>query len=658
MLKARKNFFKLFILGIMAAVCALVGVTFVSSFSAYAEEPITHVCDESGYCLPCDVATRINTLPNPEDITIENAAEITEQIHTIDRLKYEMSDEEVEIFYSLLTEVDAYYMPTRYANAIARLQEFKGFTQFVITKKFDLASNTTPDLSFAEVTFAVESLDSGKTTELTLFDLAAVNGAFSSDADMYQASQDGWTFSYAMPAGTYRITELNTDKPLIINGEEVYTQCASMSFNGEAVAGNGITVTLQEGQNNVVFIQNERFYAYKVQGSDNQPIAGVAFTYTYVDDIGEEQTIAGTTNTNGMACVIEGDEILQPFKETGNITLTIPETIQEYCVGDRVELSCDFSGTTITDTNGKTLATMVLNNELCTITLTKHTYTEVVTPPACKEQGYTTYTCDCGYQKKDAYVEASGHSYTNYVSNGDATCATDGTKTAICNNGCGESDTQTDVGSALGHSYTNYVSKGDATCTTDGTKTAICDNGCGESNTQTDVGSALGHSYTNYVSNGDATCTTDGTKTAICDKGCGESDTQTDVGSALGHNYGDIIEEKAATCTESGIKAHYHCVECDTYFDEEKNVSDYEDLTVPALGHNYSPWMTTKEPTTTEYGERKQVCIQCGDIVIEQTPMVEPLVKDKDLSVVFIVIGVIVVMGIVAVVATKNDWSK
>ena len=47
--------------------------------------------------------------------------------------------------------------------------------------------------------------------------------------------------------------------------------------------------------------------------------------------------------------------------------------------------------------------------------------------------------------------------------------------------------------SKLGHKFTNYVSNGDATCTEDGTETAKCDNGCGETKTQADVDSKLGH---------------------------------------------------------------------------------------------------------------------------------------------------------------------
>jgi len=49
-----------------------------------------------------------------------------------------------------------------------------------------------------------------------------------------------------------------------------------------------------------------------------------------------------------------------------------------------------------------------------------------------------------------------------------------------------------DVCEALGHSFTNYVSNGDATCTADGTRTAVCDR-CDATDTVTDAGSAKGH---------------------------------------------------------------------------------------------------------------------------------------------------------------------
>lgn len=76
-----------------------------------------------------------------------------------------------------------------------------------------------------------------------------------------------------------------------------------------------------------------------------------------------------------------------------------------------------------------------------------------------------------------------------------ATCTEKATYYYSCS--CGEKGTETFTsGNALGHSFTNYLSDNNATCTEDGTKTAVCDrDGCNEKNTVTDVGSAKGHTY-------------------------------------------------------------------------------------------------------------------------------------------------------------------
>lgn len=83
------------------------------------------------------------------------------------------------------------------------------------------------------------------------------------------------------------------------------------------------------------------------------------------------------------------------------------------------------------------------------IAATGHHYSDTVTAPTCTEQGYTTHTCTCGDSYVDSYTDALGHSFTNYVSNGDATCTKDGTKTAKCDR-CDATDTVVDEGSALG----------------------------------------------------------------------------------------------------------------------------------------------------------------------------------------------------------------
>ena len=169
----------------------------------------------------------------------------------------------------------------------------------------------------------------------------------------------------------------------------------------------------------------------------------------------------------------------------------------------------------------------------------------VTTPATCTGKGVRTYTCTSSSHTKTEDIPALNHSLAGqeYVSDNNATCEQDGTKTAKCvrygTGGCTETDTVTDTGSKLGHLFEDYVSNNDATCEQDGTKTAQCvrygTGGCMATDTVTDTDSKLGHLFEDYVSNNDATYEHDGTKTAKCVRydQCGETHTIPDEGSRL-----------------------------------------------------------------------------------------------------------------------------
>ncbi len=171
----------------------------------------------------------------------------------------------------------------------------------------------------------------------------------------------------------------------------------------------------------------------------------------------------------------------------------------------------------------------------------------VTTPATCTGKGVRTYTCTSSSHTRTEDIPALNHSFAGqaYISDNNATCQQDGTKTAKCvrygTGGCTEKDTVVDTGSMLGHSFDEeaYVSDNNATCEQDGTKTAKCvrygTGGCTETNTVTDTDSKLGHLFEDYISNNDATYARDGTKTAKCVRydQCGETHTVPDEGSRL-----------------------------------------------------------------------------------------------------------------------------
>ncbi len=228
----------------------------------------------------------------------------------------------------------------------------------------------------------------------------------------------------------------------------------------------------------------------------------------------------------------------------------------------------------------------------------EHTYVKVnEVSPTCVSDGYAEYECSCG----DTYREtlpALGHSFVNYISNNDATCTEDGTKTAVCEHpGCKETSTVADVGSAKGHRYSKEVTV-QPTCSEKGAARYTCTS-CGHSYTETLQ--ALGHDFTHYVSNGDATCTEDGTKTAVCNhKGCHETHTVADVGSAKGHRYSKEVT-KQPTCTEKGV-AKYTCTSCGHSYTE----------TLQALGHDFTHYVSNNDATCTEDGTKTAVCNHKG----------------------------------------------
>jgi len=219
------------------------------------------------------------------------------------------------------------------------------------------------------------------------------------------------------------------------------------------------------------------------------------------------------------------------------------------------------------------------------------------TPATCTEAGkYGDFYCpDC---KKVFFagkeLSKLGHSFTNYVSNNDATCTADGTKTAKCDR-CDVTDTVTDEGSKLGHNYEAVVTA--PTCVAEGYTTYTCSR-CPDSYVA-DTVAKLGHNFDESIEADvtivPATCTKDGTKTVKCSR-CDATDVT--VLTKLGHNHeSEVI---APTCTEQGY-TYVYCTRC----------SDcYKTGYVDATGHSYK----------AQYKADKQheyTCENCGDTYTE-----------------------------------------
>ena len=242
-----------------------------------------------------------------------------------------------------------------------------------------------------------------------------------------------------------------------------------------------------------------------------------------------------------------------------------------------------------------------------------HFYASSVIEATCDFDGYTKYTCECGHEYNDNFVNRLNHSFTSYKQNNDATCFSNATETAICDRkGCQQTNTRSIPNSTISHNFVNYIYDGNATCSRDGTKTAQCINdGCIVKDTVSALGTQLKHSFVDYISNNNATCMTNCTETAICGfYGCQETDTRIDIDSKLGHSFVDYISNNNATCmancTETARCSNNGCL-----------VEDTRQIPNSTLDHNFQNYVSNKDATIERDGTKTAVCENNGCFVTD-----------------------------------------
>ena len=141
-----------------------------------------------------------------------------------------------------------------------------------------------------------------------------------------------------------------------------------------------------------------------------------------------------------ISASIDGVEVAQKME-----TVKLPALGHDFTKTDADHVTFAFAE------DGKT-AVATIRCDRCGVTTTENVVctAEVTTPATCTEKGTTTYTATCGTASETTTrqdVPALGHSFTNYVYNGDATCGGDGTETAKCDR-CDVTDIRTAVATA------------------------------------------------------------------------------------------------------------------------------------------------------------------------------------------------------------------
>lgn len=282
-----------------------------------------HVCDDpSAYCLVCDVAEKINALPEDADITLSNVAAVTDQIHAIDRIKFDLNDDQ---YLELLTLVDqgddgsggGLGIPVRYIEAVEAVKALGGGGFVLIGKRFTAEDGTTVDVSNAQVQLRLTNTASGESQLLTMTTMPYDMQSLSADGAYYSlnAEGDGWTYGYRLPAGTYAIEELG-DIGATVDGAPFVTETTTYSVNGQPHTGSA-TITVEDGGEYSVDILN---------GFGTMPVS-VAF----VDETGA--TVDGATlvlRKNFMEYTFADGSLTQEVEGVGigegySLAITPPE---------------------------------------------------------------------------------------------------------------------------------------------------------------------------------------------------------------------------------------------------------------------------------------------------------------------------------------------
>lgn len=142
-----------------------------------------------------------------------------------------------------------------------------------------------------------------------------------------------------------------------------------------------------------------------------------------------------------VSCRFCGNEEPEPTKATG--TVTVPQTMDTTPTTPGTTAPRETEPVQTVPTATEPTSPKNTQPDAAQTTEPGHTHkhTATVTKPTCTEKGYTEHTCSCGDSYKDTYVNATGHSWSEWKTTKEPTTSAAGQKTRTCSK-CNSTETQ------------------------------------------------------------------------------------------------------------------------------------------------------------------------------------------------------------------------
>lgn len=224
--------------------------------------------------------------------------------------------------------------------------------------------------------------------------------------------------------------------------------------------------------------------------------------------------------------------------------------------------------------------------------------------PTCTQSGSKSVHCSrCDVVKDISEIQPTGHKFTEWSVNSDATCVDKGQETRSCTV-CGYTEYNDIDIDADAHLWEDdFTTDKEPTCTTEGSRSIHCSRCSATKNSETIP--VANHQYGEWEITKEVTCTVNGMRVHEC-LNCGKIEENVITADHIWDNKVTVDEEP--TCTDDGSQS-IHCTKCD----EQKEIQP-----IPAKGHDWSEWKIIKESTATVNGTEERQCYVCGAVEINE----------------------------------------